>query len=456
MKIIIVGAGVAGRLLIQTLSEEGHDVVLIDSSVEIINEVTDEYNVTGVVGSGASMGTLEKAGAATADMLIALTSVDEVNLLSCLQAKNLGTRKTVARLLLQDLANEQEKLKEQYSTDYIVCPKIDMARLIAQNAGLPGSVKMEGFFGDEIQMLSVYVDNKSPLVDKMLKDIKWEAEINFLVAAVVRGKKLTIPDGNYVCRPGDNLFFIADSRQTNKALKEVGAYKSGGKNVLIVGGGIVCEYLTELLLEQNKRVNILESDINRCHKLMERFPNVNVSYGNGESVDVLEEEDADRMDIVISLTNRDETNLVICLFAWAKGVPSIITRVDAPDHAKLLHKVNMDITVSTSEVTINNIMRFVRNYEVGDAKNEIYRFYSICDGLAEIMEFCVTASCKNLGVKFNGEAFRLKKDTLIAAIVRDSEVIIPDGSSMLCENDKVIIVSSKKNHLLSLNDVFEK
>lgn len=456
MKIIIVGAGIAGTLLIESLSGEGHDIVLIEKSEDTITEVTDKYNVTGIVGSGASLGTLERAGASNADMLIALTAIDEVNLLSCLQAKTLGTRKTVARLLLQDLSNEQNKLKEQYAIDYIICPKIDAARLIAQNTGLSGNVKMEGYFEDLIQILSVYIDNRSPLVDKALRDIRTEASNNLLVAAVVRRGRLIIPDGKFVCEPGDNMYFVADTRKLKQAFKEVGVSKSEGKRVFIVGGGITCEYLTGMLLDENKVIHILENNINNCRKIMEQYPNVDVSYGDGESIDVLEEENVEKMDVVVSLTDKDETNLIVCLFAWAKGVPSIITRVESPAHAKLLHKVNMDITVSPAEVTINKIMRYIRNYEIGGKVNEIHRFYSICDGLAEIMEFSVTSACKKTGIEFKSPEFKLKKDTLVAAIIRGSEVIIPGGSSMLCEGDKVVVVSAKKNHLLILNDMFDK
>lgn len=453
MKIIIVGAGKAGELLIEALSLEGHDIVVIETSPTIIKRVTDEYNVIGVMGSGASSGTLEKAGAATADMLIALTAVDEVNLLSCLQAKNLGAKKTVARLLLSDLSDERARLKEQYSIDLIVCPKFDVARLVAQNTGLPGSVKMEGFFEDKLQILSLYLDNCSPLLGKSLKDIK-KGDSDFLVVSVLRKGKLLIPDGDFKSEEGDNLYLIADTDKLDKAFEEVGVTKTNGKRVLIVGGGIAAEYLIDMLLEKRKNIQILESNIDTCRKLMERFPNVNVCHGDGESLDVLEEENTSKMDTVISFTNKDETNLVVSLFAWAKGVPSIITRVDSPEHAKLLHKVNMDITVSTSEVTVNKIMRFIRNCEVGDAKNEIHRFYSICDGLSEIMEFSVTEGCKNLGVEFKSPSFKLRKDTLIAAIVRDSQVIIPNGNSKLMTGDKVVIVSGKKNHLAVLADAF--
>lgn len=455
MKIIIVGAGTAGELLIKTLAEDGHDVVLIEKSPDVIKEMTDEYNVTGVSGSGASLATLEKAGAATADMLLALTAIDEVNLLCCLQAKNLGTKKTVARLLLQDLSLEKARLMEQYAIDHIVCPKSDLAKLVAQNAGLPGSVKLEGFFEDEIIIMSVYIDCCSPLVGKMLKEIKRDVDSNLLVAAIARKDKIFIPAGDFMVDEGDNLYLVADKNSQENALKEVGVSRNNGRKVLIVGGGIDCEYLVDLLHKEKRSISILESDKNNCRRLMEKYPEVNVSYGDGESIDVLEEEQVEKKDVVISLTGKDETNLVVSLFAWAKGVSSIITRVDSPNHAKLLHKVNMDITVSTAEATINNIMRFIKNYEMGDAKNEIRRFYSICDGRAEIMEFCVTDSCKNLGKEFKEPSFKLKKDVLVASIIRDSNVIIPNGSSKLLAGDKVIIVSIKKNRLLSLNDIFD-
>lgn len=455
MKIIIVGAGTAGELLIKTLAEEGHDVVLIEKSPDIIKEMTDEYNVIGVAGSGASLATLEKAGASTADMLLALTAIDEVNLLCCLQAKNLGTKQTVARLLLQDLSDEKARIKEQYAIDHIVCPKVDLAKLVAQNAGLPGSVKMEGFFEDKIIMMSVFIDCCSPLVGKMLKEIKRDVNSNLLVAAVARKDRIFIPDGNFKVDEGDNLYLVADKNSQENALKEVGVSKNSGKKVLIVGGGIDCEYLVDLLLKEKKSISILESDKSNCRILMEKYPQVNVAYGDGESIDVLEEEHVDKKDVVISLTSKDETNLVVSLFAWAKGVSSIITRVDSPSHAKLLHKVNMDITVSTAEATINNIMRFIRNHEMGDAKNEIRQFYSICDGQAEIMEFCVTDSCKNLGKEFRERSFSLRKDVLVASIIRDSNVIIPNGAAKLLPGDKVIIVSLKKNRLLSLNDIFD-
>ncbi len=454
MKIIIVGAGKAGTLLIESLSEEGYDITLIEKSPEIVKEITDKYNVIGIVGSGASQETLEKAGANTADMLIALTAVDEVNLLSCLQAKNLGTRRTAARLLMQDLADEQNELKKQYSIDHIICPKIDIARLIAQNSGLPGNVKLEGFFGDEIQMLSIYIDKASSLKDRTLKEIKQDIQSNVLVVGTVREGKLIIPNGEFKILEGDDIYLLADKEGMLKAFEEFDIIRNNGKKVLIVGGGITCEYLSDMLIAAKKNIRILESNITSCQKLMERFPSADISYGNGESIDVLEEEHVEKMDVVISLTDKDETNLVVSLFAWAKGVPSIITRVDSPGHAKLLHRVNMDITVSPSEMTTNKIMRFVRNQEVGDAKNEIRRFYSICDGLADIMEFIVTSSAKNLNIEFKEATFKLKKDTLIAAIIRNSQVIIPNGRAKLLAGDNVIVVSAKKNHILTLNDIF--
>lgn len=455
MKIIVVGIGRAGLSLIDTLSKDGYDITVIEKSEKIVKSVTDRYNVAGVVGSGASRETLLKAGANTADLLIALTAVDEVNLLSCMQAKNLGTQKTAARLLLKDLAKERDELKKEYSIDYIISPKVDIANLIAANVGLPGNVKLEGVFGEEIQMLTVNVLKESPFAGKSLMDVKSSMGSPVLVVAVVRNEKLIVPDGGFVCEPGDDIYVIADARSMHKAFEEMGIVKNRARRVLIVGGGLTCEYVTKLLLEAKKEVNILDGDLETCHRLMEKFPSAKVMYGDGEEIEVLEEDDVEKMDVVISMTDKDETNLVVSIFAWAKGIPSIITRVDSPGHVRLLHKTNMDITVSPSEIATNKLVRFIKNYEVGGRENEILRFYSICDGLAEIMEFTVKEDCMKINVEFMSKDFKLKKDTLIAAIIRDNEVIIPNGHSVLKRDDRVVVISSSSNHIIKLNDIFK-
>ena len=454
MKVIVVGIGKTGLTLIEMLTKEGIDVTVIDCSKRIIDSVTDKYNVTGIEGSGASRETLKKAGAETADMLVALTAVDEINLLSCLQAKNLGTKYTAARLVLPDLSLEKESLIKEYHIDHIVRPKIDVAEIIFNNIGLPGHVRLDSFFDDAVKMLSIVVLKDSPFVGKTLLDLHKELSGSFLIVAVTRDSKLFIPDGNFICEEGDNVCLITDQKGVADTFKNMGIITTSSKKVLVVGGGFTGDYLAGELLKAGKDVTIVEENIQNCKKLMEKYPKAKIAYGNAESVEVLDAEHISKKDVVASITDRDEANLVVSMYAWAVGVPSIITRVDTVAHAKMLHKVNMDITVSPCEVAANKLYRYVRNAQMRDAKNEILRFNSICDSLAELMEFNITETCSHLNIPFRDKAFKLKKDTIVAAIIRNGEMKIPGGDSTLQVGDKVFIVSARKNKIKNLNEIF--
>lgn len=456
MKIIIVGLGRTGTSLIKALSHENYDITVIEKEKELVDEITDLYSVTGVVGSGASKETLLKAGANTADALIALTPVDEINLLSCMQAKALGTRRTAARLFQPDFVKEREAIKQEYKIDYVIKPKFDIADEIARNIGLPGNVKMQGFFDNLMQMVTISVIEGSPLVGKKLMDIKRELDADVLVCTVIRDEKMYIPDGTFEITTGDQLGVVAGLSGMYDTLQKLGIMTKNCKKVLIVGGGVTGEYLIDMLLEEKKSITVMDEDINRCRALMEKYPNVTVSYGEGEVTDALEEEHVDKFDAVVSLTNNDEINLVTSMFAWSQNVPSIITRADVPGHVKLLHRVNMDITVSPSEISVMKLIRFIRNYEVGDAENDIGKFYTIADGKAEVMEFKADNGFKKINVEFKNADFKLKKDILIAAIIRGEELIIPSGNTAIKDGDRVIVATSKSNKIKKLNDIFAK
>ena len=187
---------------------------------------------------------------------------------------------------------------------------------------------------------------------------------------------------------------------------------------------------------------------------MANYPQIKVNYAEGDVTEALEEEKVEKMDALVSITDSDEVNLVASMFAWSQNVPSIITRVDKAGHVKLLHKVNMDITVSPTELSVLKMLRFIRNYEIGDAQNDIVKFYTLAEGMAEALEFEAKASTKNLGVEFKDKAFKLKKNVIVAAIIRDDKLIIPCGSSAILENDRVVIVSERKKHIKKLDDIF--
>ena len=453
MKIIIVGAGRTGCSLIAALAEKNYDITIIDKQKSLVDDVTDKYNVSGVVGSGASKETLYKAGADTADILIALTPVDEINLLSCVQAKAVGTLHTVARVFQPDFAAERKTLEKEQEIDYIFNPKYDMAEESARSIGLPGIVKPEGLFGEQMQMATVTMLPDSPLNGKSLYEIRTNLDDEILIATVLRAGKLYVPDGKFIIEAGDKIGIAAKKDRMIKILQKIGIISNSAKKVMIVGGGITAEYLIEMLISARKDITVIEADLDRCSALMERYPNVKISFWKGEMGEVLEEEGIASMDALVSLTDTDETNLVTSMYAWSRNVPSILTRIEAPGHLNLLHRINLDITLSPSEISVNKLIRFVHNREAGDAPNDIEKYASVAEGKAEVLQFTANEGFAKIGVQFKDPSFKLKKNIIVASIIRDGEVVIPDGNTSINPGDKVIIVSEKKNRIENLGGI---
>ncbi|MCR5604442.1 MAG: Trk system potassium transporter TrkA [Lachnospiraceae bacterium] len=453
MKIIIVGLGQAGTTLVKTLAGEQYDITVIDQERRLVDRITDKYSVNGVTGSGASKETLLAAGADSADAIIALTHTDEVNLLSCMQAKALGTVRSAARLLSPDLVRESEALKQQYSIDYIVLPKYDIAEEIYRNIGMPGFIKLEGYWGKNIQIIDMNVLDNSPLAGRSLADIKHSSDLEMLVIAAIRKGKLHIPDGSFTIQPEDNIAMVAPREKVVSTLKALNVMPRQVKRIVIVGGGITCEYLLELIKKDHMDITVLEQDVSRCRDLMLKYPDIRVVYSGGEILDVLEEERVSAADAVISLTDNDETNLVISMYSWSCRIPSIITRVDKPEHVKLLHRVNIDITVSATELSALKMARFVRSYEMTDSRNEIGKFYNIAENQAEVMDFTATDAFPALNISLSSDKFRLKKGIIITSVLRKGELIIPSGNTCIMEGDRVIITSSKSNRIRNLHDI---
>ncbi|MCR5655222.1 MAG: Trk system potassium transporter TrkA [Lachnospiraceae bacterium] len=445
MKIIIVGSGRTGCALIEVLSKKNHDVTVIDKQKKLVDEITDKYNVNGVVGSGASKATLLKAGADTADILIALTPVDEINLLSCVQAKALGTLRTVARVFQPDFGAERKSLEKEQGIDYIFNPKYDMAEESAASLGLPGAVKLEGLFEEKLQMVSLNVLPDSPIAGKSMAEMRNIVREEFLIATVLREDKLHVPDRDFTIKTGDIIGVAASREVLLRVLQKLGIVKGFVKDVLIIGGGITTSYLIEMLAKEHKHITVIESDIDRCRELMEQYPYVKVSYGSGEWGELLEDENIASMDAVVSLTDADEVNLVTSMYAWSRNVPSVLTRIDAPGHLNLLHKINLDITLSPSEISVNKLVRFIRNQEMGDAPNEIEKYCTVADNKAEVFQFTASESFE--------KELKLKRNVNVVAIIRDGELFFHGNGSVIKKGDKVIIVAEKKRHITKLNDI---
>ncbi|MBP5185143.1 MAG: Trk system potassium transporter TrkA [Lachnospiraceae bacterium] len=452
MKIVIAGVGEAGTELIRRLANDGCDITVIDSDPEQLEWVTDKFNVNGVNGSAASRQTLLSAGVDSADIFVALTPWDETNLLSCMQAKSAGALRTAARLQLSDLAAETDAIKKEYDIDCIVCPRVDLAEEIYRNIGLPGYIKHEGLFGNEVMIIDLSVLRGSPLAGMKLSAVRSEICKDMLVGTVTRDGKITIPDGSFVLQVGDGLTITASAETLEETLQSLGVYRAKTDRIVMVGCGISGEYLAKRLVDEGRQLTILESSLERCRMLMEKFPTVHVAYSEGEITSVLDEEHIDKAGALISLTDSDETNLVISMYAWSKQIPSVITRVDRLSHVRLLHKVNIDITASPTELTIRKLLHFIRNG--GNTASQDGMCYFVADGRAEVTEFTVKPDTQLVGVPLSDKTFRLKKGVIISGIIRDGKLKIPGGSSRLEAGDRVVVTSAAERRIRTLEDIF--
>lgn len=454
MKIIIVGLGRTGRLLISSLAMENYDIVVIDKERKLIDEITDHYSVNGIVGSGASRETLIAAGAATADAIVALTPIDEINLLSCMQAKNLGTRYASARIIAPDFMKESEALREEYHIDFVFKPLEDLADEIYQNIGMPGNTKLVGVWRDSLHLMDVNLLEDSPMCDRSLNDIRKEHNLRMLVVAVIRDGKLTIPDGSFVVKAGDNLTLAISGDEMTETLQTIGICRKKVKKVMIVGGNTISEYLLSRMEKDGYKITVLENDATRCRELTERFRHCKIlCTGEGELLEILKEEKISEMDMVVSLTDNDNTNLIISMYAWSCNIPSIITYVEVTEHLRMLHKVNIDITVSPVETASLKAMRFIRYHDSEQAQKEIGKFYLVAGGQAEIKELLVGEDFKLLNIPFREEKFKLKKGVIITAVFRDGQMMIPTGDTSIQAGDQVIITTSRKFKIRHLNDI---
>jgi trk system potassium uptake protein TrkA len=356
-----------------------------------------------------------------------------------------------------------------------VRPRIDIAEEIYRNMGLPGFVKLEGLFGNTVMLIDVCVMRDSCLKGRTLAYVRANIRKDMLISTVIRDDKLFIPDGNFTLEEGDILTVCASQGALESTLETLGISRNRDDSVMLVGCGIIGEYLTEMLLKDGKRLTILENDIARCRHLMERFPGVNVVYSEGEITEVLEEEGLSRTGTLISLTDSDETNLVISMFAWSKKVPSVITRVDKQSHVRLLHKVNIDITASPTELSLQRLLHYIRNRENRKTLRDVlgkslklskpaakenagalstyHGFYRVAEGRAEVMEFGAGRDFKALDIPLREKSFHLKKGILISGIIRAGELIIPTGDTSVKECDRVLVTAPVEKGIRMLNDI---
>lgn len=446
MKIIIIGCGKVGRTLAQLLVREKHNIVMVDNSAARLNSLTDDIDAIRLLGNGASIQTQEEAGIRTADILIAVTGYDEVNLLCCLIARRAGRCHTIARVRNPIYSKEINFIKEQMGISMIINPELAAAREISQILRFPSAMEIESFAGGRVELLKFKLLPEFNLDGVSVMDIDNRLKANVLISGVERGDNVAIPDGKFILRNGDMVSILATPANSQKFFKAIGLKTHQVKNTIIVGGGTIALYLAKLLVAMKIDVKLIEKDEKRCEYLDEQLEGVRIIHGDGTDRDLLTEEGLGRAESVVTLTNVDEENVILSLYAKENSKAKLVTKINQIDFRGMLSRLDIGSTVYPKYITADYILQYVRALQNSIGSN-VERLYHILGNKAEALEFIVRENSAVTDKPLM--ELQLKRNLLIGCINRSGEIRIPRGQDSIQVGDTVIVVTSQTG----LNDI---
>ncbi len=441
MKIVIIGAGKVGAMLCEQLASENHSISIIDTSAEAVRNMTERFDVMGIIGNGATVEMQRDANVASSDLLIAATSQDEVNLLACVVGRKLGARNTIARVRNPEYASQMEFLKNDLGLSMTINPELEAAAEISRILRYPAAIKISPFARGRAEMIEVKLDENNPLVGLSLIAIRAKFQIKILVCAVMRGEDVFIPKGDFVLREGDRVTMIGAPKDVNAMFAKMGILTGKIKSVMIVGGGRICYYLTRQLLGMGVSVKIIDQNEARCRELCELLPEATVICGNGSNQELLISEGIDSMNAFVALTGLDEENMILSMYANECGVKKVISKVNNENLPVLLAKMGIDTVISPKRITANGIVRYARAMQ-NHRGGSIETLYKLLDGRAEAIDFRVTDDAPVIGKPLR--EIKFKPQVLVASVVKRGTVVIADGSTVIEPGDDVIVISGKE------------
>ena len=453
MKIIIVGDGKVGFTLAEHLSREEHDVTIIDTSDNALQKASDTLDVMCIKGNGASLTALKEAGADTADLLIAVTNLDEVNMVCCLTGKRLGAKYTIARVRNFEYTAAQGMLKMGMGIDLLINPENDTAVEISRILRFPSAANIETFYRGRVELMSFRAREEDFFIGQPLSALSRKVrDLPILFCAAERNEEVLIPDGSFVPQVGDKLYLIGAPLGLHGFFELMGRYAPKIRNVFVVVGGRITFYLAALMERMNMKVTIVERKEERCRQLSELLPHTLVINGDGTDQELLESENMAANDAFVALTDRDEDNLIISLYALQKGLKKVVAKCNRQNYTGIVQHLGLDSVISPKLITAGHILQVVRGMQnsKGSVMNALYR---IAEGGAEAAEFAVNGTTRHLHTPLKD--LRLKRGVLIAVIIHQGQVIIPVGSSVISSGDTVIIISRGMG-ILDVNDIYDE
>ncbi len=451
MKIVIIGLGTIGRTILKSLSDGEHTITIIDEDKDKIEDLIERYDVQGIVGNGASLDIQREAGANEADVIISLTKSDELNVFACLVAKKLGVKNTIARVRNPDYRSQILEMKDELGISMIVNPEQDTATEISNLINLPEIAKVERFAEGRVLLVEIVAEPGCTLVGETLISIGKKLNTKVLICAVQRGEEVIIPSGNFTIKEGDRIHFTSDAKALRDFLSEIHMVKSPLKNIMIVGGSPIAYYLADELSRRRYKIKLIEGNRQRAEELAEELPRVTVVNGNGTQHDLLIEEGIEAMDSFVALTDIDEENMVVSMFANKMKVKKTIAEIKSDNLYGMLAELGINNNVSPKEIVANRIISYIRALENSIGSN-VLTLYRLVNRRVEALEFMAKRQEKIYDKPLR--ELKIKADCLIACIIRNNEVIIPDGNTSIKLGDNVIVVTTHKN-FDDLMDIFE-
>ena len=442
MRILVIGSGKMGSSLAQSLIAEGHDVTVIDRSDTVIQRGQDTLDAMFIHGSGVSVDTLKEADVQHADIVIAATMGDEINMLSCLTAKRLGAQYTIARIRDPEYLSTLPFLQKELSIDYVINPERATAREISRMLRFPSAGMVESFARGQVEMSDFREEEGDGVVGVPLRDMytKNKHLPQVLFCAVERGDDLIIPKGDFVIKAGDRVHVVSDVKTITQFFEALNKGFSNIKSVMIMGGGRIGYYLANMLLGMKIKVSLIELSPEKARSLSELLPGATIIQGDGTDQELLESEGLSDIHAFVPLSGRDEENLMAGFYAVQRGVRKVIVKSNRDNYSAIMHNMGLDSIISPKTVACNNILRTVRT-RASRATGAVERMYRLMGGRAEALEFIAQPNAPYIHVPLKN--LNISDDALIAVIVREGQVQVPFGNDTIEAGDHVVAISRR-------------
>ncbi|MBR3806455.1 MAG: Trk system potassium transporter TrkA [Clostridia bacterium] len=452
MKIIIVGCGRVGEALAEQLNEEGDDIVVVDQNAAKVRDVATKYDLLGIIGNGATHSVQEEAGIGSADLLIAVTGSDELNLLCCIMAKKAAGCQVIARVKSPEYAQDISYLKSELGLAMVINPEYMAAKEIARVLHFPAAMKIDTFGRGRIELIKFRLPEGSPIAGLSVRDAMIKLKANVLICTVERGDEAYIPKGDFVFAERDVISIIAAPRAAIEFFEKINYKNEAAKNVIIIGATAMTHYLCDELVHSGVKVKLIDNDELLCNEFAMKYDDVTVICGEPTDEDLLSEEGISRADAFVSLATIDEENIMLSLYAKQQGVKKTVTKINRTEYTDVIKQLDLDSVIHPRNITADLIARYVRATKNTEGSN-METLYNVIKGKIEASEFVVGKSSLIVGKPLSDLEF--KENVLIAAILRAGQLIIPRGNVIIKPGDSVVIVTGELG-IHDISDILKK